>query len=156
EMRQGLLSLLEDAAEAVRRLVPTDVHHRLPADEVIDAMCLWPQFAWTASRSPHGLNGRAVTPWDAFLPGEWVAAVSLPHAWPVWERFGEAGRLAADLDTFLFVLERHTPALARDCRADLDLLGVLADWCEDAGLPRAAAEARYHAERVREWLRGPG
>jgi hypothetical protein len=33
--------------------------------------------------------------------------------------------------------------VARDCRADLGLLPVLADWCEDNGAPAAAAEARH-------------
>ena len=49
------------------------------------------------------------------------------------------------LDDFLFTLEgdRNSGPLARDCREDLALLNVLADWCEDHDWPIAAAEARH-------------
>jgi hypothetical protein len=65
----------------------------------------------------------------------------------------EAVILAERVDYFLAALEREgtTRQLARDCRDDLDLLLVLADWCHDAGLPRAAAEARHLHGLVRSY-----
>src|SRR5262245_18518120 len=65
----------------------------------------------------------------------------------------EADEIAERIDCFLAALEREGTArqLARDCRADLDLLPVLADWCEDAGLPRASAEARHLHGLVRSY-----
>jgi hypothetical protein len=66
------------------------------------------------------------------------------EALPEWEEFDRVMQLADRIDSFLAGLEcRHPLALARDCRNELDLLGVLADWCDDAGLPHAAAEARH-------------
>jgi hypothetical protein len=61
-----------------------------------------------------------------------------------WSAFAWACELAERIDGRLAVLERGGPAttLARGCREDLDGLAVLADWCEDAGLPLTAAEAR--------------
>ncbi len=60
---------------------------------------------------------------------------------------------AERIDYFLAALEREgtTRQLARDCRDDLDLLLVLADWCQDAGLPRAATEARHLHGLVRSY-----
>lgn len=73
---------------------------------------------------------------------------------PAWRDFTETRSLAERIDSFLGVLEsdaRLAP-LAADCRAQLDLLGVLADLCEDAGLPHAAAEARHlHALAGSMW-----
>jgi hypothetical protein len=150
-MRQGLLSLVEDAAAVMRWSHP----FRRPTtrdaiiDQLLDKVCLecfGGQYGWAVNTS---------LPYDRYTPDEWWGVCSRLSDDPDWIPFHQAVRLAADLDTFLFVMERHAPVLARDCRDDLDLLGVLADWCEDAGLPHAAAEARYHAERVRERRRGP-
>jgi hypothetical protein len=151
-MRQGLLSLVEGAATtlpwAVARIRPT----RWDKDvrELISKVCLecfGGQYGWAVNTS---------LPYDLYTPPDWWNACRhLLDDNQEWAIFHHAVRLAADLDTFLFVMERHAPVLARHCREDLDLLGVLADWCEDAGLPHAAAETRYHAERVRDWRRGP-
>jgi len=56
-----------------------------------------------------------------------------------------AAEQVSRLDDFLFTLEgdRRCRHLARDCRDDLALLNVLADWCEDHDRPVAAAEARH-------------
>ena len=64
---------------------------------------------------------------------------------PEWVEFGEALILAERIDSFLSVLGRGGPgaALARDCRENLDLLLVLADWCQDGGQVRAAAESTH-------------
>jgi hypothetical protein len=64
---------------------------------------------------------------------------------PAWHEFRDVVMLAERIDSFLCTLERGGPGapLARDCRHHLDLLLVLADWCQDAGQPRAAAEARH-------------
>ena len=64
---------------------------------------------------------------------------------PASTRFWEANEQVSRLDDFLFTFEadprcRH---LARDCRDDLALLNILADWCEDNDRPVAAAEARH-------------
>jgi hypothetical protein len=63
---------------------------------------------------------------------------------PLWGRFSAVVELAAQIDSFLFALESHCPCppLARDCRRDLDLLTVLADACQDAGLLLSAQTAR--------------
>jgi hypothetical protein len=62
-----------------------------------------------------------------------------------WMAFHEAVCVAERIDSLLAVLEREgvSRQLARDCRGDLDLLPVLADYCTDAGLPRTAAEVRH-------------
>jgi hypothetical protein len=64
---------------------------------------------------------------------------------PSWLALPEAVRLAERIDSFLAVLERGDPGalLARDCRQELDLLCVLADWCQDAGQLQVAEEARH-------------
>jgi hypothetical protein len=64
---------------------------------------------------------------------------------PAWLGFQEVVTLAERIDSFLAVLEREgtTRQLARDSREDLDLLCVLSDWCQDNGMPQAAAEARH-------------
>jgi hypothetical protein len=71
---------------------------------------------------------------------------------PGWGTFTEVFELAAWVDSFLATLERGGPGkgLARGCREDLDGLPVLADWCEENGLPAAAAEARHLHRLVRQ------
>jgi hypothetical protein len=64
---------------------------------------------------------------------------------PAWDMFHEIVTLAERIDSFLAVVEqvqRDAP-LARDCRHELDLLCVLADWCHDAGRAQVAEEARH-------------
>ena len=58
-----------------------------------------------------------------------------------WKAIDQTSRI----DDFLFTLEcdRRCRPLARDCRDDLALLNVLADWCEDHDRPVVAAEARH-------------
>ncbi|MGL4553874.1 MAG: hypothetical protein ACRC33_22170 [Gemmataceae bacterium] len=145
-MSAGLLALVEAAAEAARR-----AFRDATVSAMLDKVCLecfGGQYQWAESTS---------RPDGRYTPEEWWDACRLHRLdqHPDWRPFHHAVRLAADLDTFLAVMERHAPVLARACRDDLDLIGVLADWCEDAGLPHAAAETRYHAELVREWRRGP-
>src|SRR5262245_55192096 len=67
--------------------------------------------------------------------------------------FFEAVELADQIDCFLASLEREGTLrqLPRDCRGDLDFLPVLADWCEDSGLPHAASEARHLHGLVRSY-----
>jgi hypothetical protein len=69
----------------------------------------------------------------------------LMHECPAWIAFHEAVSLAERIDCFLAVLEndRLAAPLARDCRGNLELLGVLGDWCQDGNRPLAAAEARH-------------
>jgi hypothetical protein len=56
----------------------------------------------------------------------------------------DACDLAVRIDAFLRVLPRETPlGLLQDCRTDLSLLLILADWCEDHGQQLAAREARH-------------
>jgi hypothetical protein len=51
--------------------------------------------------------------------------------------------LAVRIDAMLFSLEKSARSLALACRDDLDSLPVLADWCDDNGLPASAAELRH-------------
>jgi hypothetical protein len=62
-----------------------------------------------------------------------------------WEAFQQACELVERVDGFLAALEQGGPGhqVARDCRGDLNLLPVLADWCDDNGRPASAAEARH-------------
>jgi hypothetical protein len=57
----------------------------------------------------------------------------------------DACAVAERVDCFLATLETGAQSrqLASGCRDDLDGLLVLADWCEENGLPAAAAEARH-------------
>lgn len=75
-----------------------------------------------------------------------------------WLGFYEVLCLADDIDSFLTAHEGDTAArpLARDCRADLDLLGVLADFCQDNARPRSADDARHLREVVRSTLASLG
>jgi hypothetical protein len=85
--------------------------------------------------------------WASKTCEAYAEATGVPLGWglPSWRDFHDAVVLAERIDSFLGTLEGGGPAapLARDCRADLDLLLVLADWCQDAGQTRAAAEARH-------------
>jgi hypothetical protein len=79
------------------------------------------------------------------LPPRIREALSDVTGEPSWEAFLEACELAERIDAFLATLEQGGPGgqVARECRDDLDLLPVLADWCDDNGLPLSAAEARH-------------
>ncbi len=80
--------------------------------------------------------------WDEESP--WLGLSWLQEC-PYWAAISEILHLAARIDSFLAVLEadQRTYGLARECRGDLDLLGVLADLCQDSGQPNAASEARH-------------
>jgi hypothetical protein len=97
-------------------------------------LCLCGQFAWAATL--------ASDLWDEESP--WLG-LSWLFECPYWLAFSEALHLAERIDSFLAVLEsdRRTYGLARESRGDLDLLGVLADLCQDSGLSHAAAEGRH-------------
>jgi hypothetical protein len=64
---------------------------------------------------------------------------------PAWAAFREGCELAERIDCFLAAVGRGAQGagLAADCRACLETLLVLADWCDDQGRPTAAAEARH-------------
>jgi hypothetical protein len=67
------------------------------------------------------------------------------EACPHWGAFVGACELAERIDSFLAAVARGkvAAALATDCRQDLGMLLVLADWCAEHDLPAAAAEARH-------------
>jgi hypothetical protein len=111
------------------------------ADEVCK-LALGGQFRW-------GCN--VAFPYDLYVPMELWDDLALIDECPAWLAFNDAIVLAERIDSYLGVLEgdRRTAVLAQDCRGELDLLLVLADLCEDAGLPRAAAEARHLHELAR-------
>jgi hypothetical protein len=74
---------------------------------------------------------------------------------PRWNSFLRSLEEVSRLGDFLSTLEtdpRCRP-LARDCRDDLSLLNVLADWCEDNERPVTAAEARHLGALVASILR---
>jgi hypothetical protein len=60
-----------------------------------------------------------------------------------WRPLREACEVATRLDALLFSLEKPARSLALACRDDLDSLPILADWCDDNGLPASAAELRH-------------
>lgn len=71
-----------------------------------------------------------------------------------WLDFLGVVLLADEIDSFLAALEsdRRAAGLARACRDEVDLLLVLAEFCEDHAMPRAAEEARYfHGLADHEW-----
>ncbi len=72
-----------------------------------------------------------------------------------WTSFAWVCELAERINSLLTGLEYAGPgkALARACREDLEGLAVLADWCEDAGLPWTASETRRLHDLVRQELR---
>jgi hypothetical protein len=84
-------------------------------------------------------------PYDLFVPMSMWEHLALLDECPAWVEFTRVVELAERTDSFLAALERdrRLAPLARDCRAELNLLGVLADLCEDVGLPRAADDARH-------------
>lgn len=153
QTRRGLVSLVEaarDRALARRRIEDWHIDTQgwdpalasvcrqaaaAIAGEVC-RLCLGGQFKWAVN---------VAYPYDLFIPEELWEAVSALDGCPAWQEFCDAVALAERLDSFLTVLERdpHTHPLARDCRHDLELLCVLADWCDDHGRPAAAAEARH-------------
>jgi hypothetical protein len=100
----------------------------------------------TASRAAHFFSRywapiqQKYYPHQAYL--DW--SVCQKH-FPAWDAFREVCELAWRIDCFLAALSRDKilAALARDCRHDLSLLLVLADWAEENGLPASAAEARH-------------
>src|SRR5262249_41007469 len=79
---------------------------------------------------------------------------------PEWDVFQAACELAERIDSFLGTVGQGGPGsqVAGECRSDLNLLLVLADWCADTGLPESAAEARHLYGLVcslhREWGEG--
>ena len=87
---------------------------------------------------------------ELYTPEELWDDLSSLDPCPPWVEFHQAVALAERIDSYLAVMEadRRTAALASDCRTELDLLCVLADLCEDVGLPLAASEARHLHERV--------
>jgi hypothetical protein len=105
------------------------------AEEVLQ-QCRGGQYAWAEATAE--LANLEADP-------EWLERVYWRGECPAWVEFSRAVSLAARIDSFLAVLEREgtTRHLARDCRDDLDVLLVLADWCQDNGLSQAAAEARH-------------
>jgi hypothetical protein len=81
---------------------------------------------------------------SALLAYEWEESAHVWVALPLtWKRLCDACDLAARIDALLFSLEKPARALALACRDDLDSLPVLADWCEDNGLPASAADLRH-------------
>ncbi len=85
---------------------------------------------------------------DVYLPpgAEYALDNDIPlEECPAWVAFREACELAEGIDCFLAAVGRgaQEAALAADCRACLDMLLVLADWCDDRGRPAAAAAARH-------------
>lgn len=84
-------------------------------------------------------------PYDLFVPDDLWGALAWLDECPGWISFRQIVEVAERIDSYLSVMQtdRRTAALAQDCRGELDLLRVLADLCEDVGLPRAAAEARH-------------
>jgi hypothetical protein len=105
------------------------------ADEVC-LLCLGGQFGWARN---------VAFPYDLYVSEElWEDLAALDEC-PAWVAFSEVVEMAERIDALLAALEsdRRTAPLARDCRDNVDLLLVLADWCQDNDRPRAAAEARH-------------
>jgi hypothetical protein len=111
-----------------------------PAVEIVaEAICE------QADRGNHLKAGRPGHPWDAWIEApEHALLWELSPDCPDWGEFLYACETAERIDCFLACLERGPGApLARDCRRDLELLLVLADWYDENGRPLAAAEARH-------------
>lgn len=101
-------------------------------------------------------GGGAGLPVDAriwWTPSSLLTSLRVVRDKPPMQELTTVALFAERIDYFLAALEREgtTRQLARDCRDDLDLLLVLADWCQDAGLPRAATEARHLHGLVRSY-----
>jgi len=98
---------------------------------------------FAAERGDYHSAGKAA---DVFLK-EWAVGLAPGNSTPflAWSALSEACDLASRIDSFLAALSREkvAGALARDCRKDLSLLLVLADWSAENGRPAIAAEARH-------------
>jgi len=70
----------------------------------------------------------------------------------VWRPFQLLCYVLHDLDALLATLEgrKGSADLARAARDDIDLLPILADWCEDHARPAAGAELRRLRTLLRE------
>lgn len=71
-----------------------------------------------------------------------------------WRDFADGCDLADRIDNFLAASRggKTQTALVEACRHDLNLLLVLADWCDENKLPMTAAEARHLHRLVRSYL----
>jgi hypothetical protein len=92
---------------------------------------------------------------DGPLEVRWAQLVMFGTCQP-WTAFREVILLAQRIDSFMSALESDQLArpLVRDCRGNLDLLCVLADWCQDNDRPRAATEARPLHDLACSYQRG--
>src|SRR5262245_37319820 len=111
------------------------------ADEVC-SLALGGQFRWAC---------HVAYPYDVYVPMAMWDDLQLLDECPAWVAFHDVVALAERIDSFLAVTyaDRRLAALAQDCRGELDLLGVLADLCDDLALPRAAEQARHLHELAR-------
>jgi hypothetical protein len=141
----GAGTSLVDLVEAARERALARYHDYLDSwleeDELavtdkVCLLCLGGQFAWARN---------VAYPHDLYIPEEVWRTLAGTEECPIWAGIYEVVDLAERIDSFLATLEsdRLTAPLARDCRADLDLLLVLGDWCMDRDRPLAAAEARH-------------
>jgi hypothetical protein len=93
---------------------------------------------------------------QGLLPSEERYVLGLYAA---WRDFLDVVFLADEIDSLLAVLEadRQAAGLARACRDELDLLLILAEFCEDHAMPRAAEQARFfHDLAESAWRTWPG
>jgi hypothetical protein len=148
-------SLVSFFGEDIEALAPEDILPQDVAEALANA---------TVARAWHGSFFRAGTtgyPWPQWLcpralGDSWEESSSELDDYPPWQMFADACAVAERIDDFLAVFERDrasTP-LARACRHDLDTLPILADWCEENGLPLAAREARHLHDQVRYLRQG--
>ncbi len=170
--RQGLRELIESAYERCAPALWAELVLEMYDVEADSSGELWP-YTTRVEMAVSGMeecldSARAADYWQALLfarAAEDEAKYLISSA-PEWleacvgklkaDRLAlapllEACELADRIDGFLAVMERPGPgrALAVGCRDDLDGLLVLADWCEENGLPAAAREARHLAGLVR-------
>jgi hypothetical protein len=82
--------------------------------------------------------------WDLFRD-HYEIFISAIKAEPCWQGLSEVCELADRIDQFLAVYDGsgEGAGLARSCRDDVGLLGVLADWLTDHQYLSAAEEARH-------------
>jgi hypothetical protein len=165
--RQGLYELVAHAARRVDVEREARALYRAVegANTLLDwtdassysrSVCEWVdrvlEFAWRGEFA----GARRAADGEAYAGDEtWVAAVSTVVDCSWWQDIRRACELADRIDQFLASLagNRLVAALAGDCRRDLSLLPVLADWCEENGRPTVAAEARHLHRLVRHILR---